>query len=343
MAAFELLLSQARRHCNRFPPSQISLLFRFSSSLQPCHADDLGSSIFPLLSYKPSIFYRSTSTYRSSFLGYHRSFCSSSSSESPSDTRTDENVKSPTQSATIKAVSYAVKPKDPSSTAEELPQQPQAPFPRRQRETGRVAFRSPENVSEQGTTTLEPRNWTREDIRYVKDIPSISPVSYPSRVAPLPEDRVTVSSEEAPKEEITKEEDKKESEELEQERKRIEADVRLRRFFRVEEEKVPFPTLIKVEKKKQKVVLDLQEAIREVKASAKRNFVETIEAHVKLSVDPRRGDQMVRGAATLPHGTGKTVRVAVFAEGTAADEARDAGADIIGGDELIEEIRKGKA
>ncbi|KAG0465486.1 hypothetical protein HPP92_019650 [Vanilla planifolia] len=77
------------------------------------------------------------------------------------------------------------------------------------------------------------------------------------------------------------------------------------------------------------------------RANAKRKFVETVEAHVNLGVDPRRSDQMVRGAITLPHGTGKTVRVAVFAEGTAADEARTAGADIVGGDELIEEIKSG--
>lgn len=112
----------------------------------------------------------------------------------------------------------------------------------------------------------------------------------------------------------------------------------------VEEEQVPYPTIIPVVKRPQKVTIDLVDAIRLVKTSTnekKRNFVETVEAHVMLGVDPRRGDQMVRGALTLPHGTGKTVRVAVFAEGPAADEARAAGADVVGGDELIEEIRKG--
>lgn len=111
-----------------------------------------------------------------------------------------------------------------------------------------------------------------------------------------------------------------------------------------EEEQLPYPTIIPVVKRPQKVAIDLVDAIRQVKTSAnekKRNFVETVEAHVILGVDPRRGDQMVRGALTLPHGTGKTVRVAVFAEGPAADEARAAGADVVGGDELIEEVRTG--
>ncbi|RWR89223.1 Ribosomal protein L1 [Cinnamomum micranthum f. kanehirae] len=208
------------------------------------------------------------------------------------------------------------------------------PPPRRQRETGGTVPQQPEAAAEQ-TAGVEPRTWTREDIRYVKDVPSISPVSYPTRVAPLLEDKVSVS---APKEE----EEGKEEQQLEREWRRIEADARLRRVFRTsEEEEIPFPTLVKTEKKKQKVVLDLQEAIREVKANAKRRFVETIEAHVKLGVDPRRGDQMVRGATTLPHGTGKVVRVAVFAEGIAAVEARAAGSDIVGGDELIEEIKNG--
>lgn len=226
-----------------------------------------------------------------------------------------------------------MKPLDPSSTDEDPTPPPTEPLPRRHREETRAYFRQAEAGTEQATD-VQARSWTREDIRYVKDVPSISPVSYPARVAPLPEDRVTASTEE----EV---EAPKKDEELERERKRIETDVRVRRILRTEEVKVPFPTLIKVDKKPQKVVLDLQEAIREVKANAKRNFIETIEAHVRLGVDPRRGDQMVRGATTLPHGTGKVVRVAVFAEGAAADEARDAGADIVGGDELIEEIKKG--
>ncbi|VAI77307.1 unnamed protein product [Triticum turgidum subsp. durum] len=105
----------------------------------------------------------------------------------------------------------------------------------------------------------------------------------------------------------------------------------------VEEETVPYPSLIPVAKRPQKVAIDLVDALREIKTSAnekKRNFTETVEAHVMLGVDPRRGDQMVRGAITLPHGTGKTVRVAVFAEGPAAEEARAAGADVVGGGKL---------
>ncbi|KAK9136488.1 hypothetical protein Syun_015818 [Stephania yunnanensis] len=166
------------------------------------------------------------------------------------------------------------------------------------------------------------------DIRYVKDLPSISPVSYhPSRVAPLPQDK---------KPEVDS------KLELDRESKRIEKDAFFRKVFKAEEDNLlPYPALIMVDKKKPKVVLHLQEAIRELKAHAKRNFDETVEAHVNLGVDGRRGDQMVRGSALLPHGTGKTVRIAVFAEGAAADEARAAGADIVGGEQLVEEIRKG--
>ena len=75
-------------------------------------------------------------------------------------------------------------------------------------------------------------------------------------------------------------------------------------------------------------------------ASAK--FDETVELHVKLGVDSRHADQQVRGAIVLPHGTGKTVRVAVFAEGEKAREAEAAGADIIGSDELVAQIQKGE-
>ncbi|XP_043700687.1 50S ribosomal protein L1, chloroplastic [Telopea speciosissima] len=341
MAAFELVLSQARRHCSRLHPTRIHLFLSSSSSLQSPRSAGLGFSRSTTLLDKPSIFYGTNSTSSNSFLRFHRSFCtsSSSSSDTKSEARTDESVERRSQSAPLKTVSYPVKPKDPSSAEEELSKQTQTPVPRRPRETERTFVRQTETDSEPAKT-VEPRSWTREDFRYVKDVPSISPVSYPVKVAPLPEDRLSVSAEEAPKEEVEKKEDTQEDRQLEQERRRIEADVRMRRVLRVgEEEKLPFPTVIKVEKQKQKVVLDLQEAIREVKANAKRNFIETVEAHVKLGVDPRRGDQMVRGAASLPHGTGKVVRVAVFAEGAAADEARAAGADIVGADELIEEIK----
>ena len=76
--------------------------------------------------------------------------------------------------------------------------------------------------------------------------------------------------------------------------------------------------------------------------TAKAKFDETVELHVKLGVDSRHADQQVRGAIVLPHGTGKTVRVAVFAEGEKAREAEAAGADIIGSDELVAQIQKGE-
>ncbi|XP_077251112.1 ribosomal protein L1p/L10e family [Tasmannia lanceolata] len=335
MAALEIFISHIRRYCTKPSPSQISILLRSSSSPSPSFISDLGfhkRSSSSTLGFKSSNF-----TSRFILLGFPRSFSSSSSS----DIGSEDSAKTPKPSPIIKPVSYPTKPKDPSSE-HESPNQPsplEKPLPpRRPREVaGSAVFRQPETDSERGTDPGS-QPWTREDIRYVKDVPSISPVSYPTRVAPLPEDRVSV--EEAPKEEL-KEEERKENVQMEQEKRRIETNVRLRRVLRVEEEEVPFPMLIKAEKKKEKVVMDLLDAIKEVKANAKRNFIETVEAHVNLGVNPRRGDQMVRGAATLPHGTGKMVRIAVFAEGTAADEARAAGADIVGGDELIEEIRKG--
>ncbi|MCL7044107.1 hypothetical protein MKW94_013373 [Papaver nudicaule] len=305
MAALELIFSHARRHCTRYPPSHLSLLFsRTSSSSNQQHSltGDLG-------------FYKSPP---SSFLGFHR--YSSSTNE--------EDTTPPTQSILIKPVSYAVKPKDPSTNHENNSQSPE--FRREKRVITRPDLSTLESETIEGTTNVETREWTREDIRYVKDVPSVAPTTYPIKVAPLPEDRASGPGEE-------------ERGQLDQERRRIENQYQLRRSLNLQQEEVqvPFPTLIRAEKNKPKVVLDLQDAIREVKASAKRNFVETVEAHVNLGVDPRRGDQTVRGAVTLPHGTGKTVRVAVFAEGSAADEAKEAGADVVGGEELIEEIRKG--
>ena len=82
-------------------------------------------------------------------------------------------------------------------------------------------------------------------------------------------------------------------------------------------------------------------AVALVKEVATANFDETVEAHFRLGIDTRKADQNIRGSISLPHGTGKTVRVAVFAEGAKADEAREAGADIVGSDELIAEIQKG--
>ena len=83
------------------------------------------------------------------------------------------------------------------------------------------------------------------------------------------------------------------------------------------------------------------EAIGLVKSLASAKFDETVEFAVRLGVDPRKADQMVRGTVALPSGTGKDVRVAVFAAGEAAQEARDAGADIVGADDLAAEIEKG--
>ena len=84
------------------------------------------------------------------------------------------------------------------------------------------------------------------------------------------------------------------------------------------------------------------DAIGKVKAMASAKFDETIELAVRLGLDPRKADQAVRGTVALPAGTGKTVRVAVFAAGEAAQAAREAGADIVGTDDLAAEIEKGK-
>jgi large subunit ribosomal protein L1 len=86
----------------------------------------------------------------------------------------------------------------------------------------------------------------------------------------------------------------------------------------------------------------LDEAVKMVKARASAKFDETIEIAINLGVDPRHADQMVRGVVTLPNGTGKTVRVAVFAKDAKADEARKAGADIVGAEDLMEQIITGK-
>jgi len=83
------------------------------------------------------------------------------------------------------------------------------------------------------------------------------------------------------------------------------------------------------------------EASAKVKELQSAKFDETVEVALNLNVDPRHADQMVRGATVLPHGTGKTVRVAVFAKGAKADEAKEAGADIVGTDELVAEIKDG--
>lgn len=83
------------------------------------------------------------------------------------------------------------------------------------------------------------------------------------------------------------------------------------------------------------------EALTLVKQAAPAKFDETVEVALKLGVDPRHADQQVRGTVVLPHGTGRTVRIAVFAKGDKAKEAEEAGADLVGGDELIEQVAKG--
>lgn len=86
----------------------------------------------------------------------------------------------------------------------------------------------------------------------------------------------------------------------------------------------------------------LDEAISLVKDRSKTKFDETVEVAINLGVDPRHADQMVRGVCVLPNGTGKSVRVAVFARGDKADEAKAAGADIVGAEELVQEVQGGK-
>jgi large subunit ribosomal protein L1 len=86
----------------------------------------------------------------------------------------------------------------------------------------------------------------------------------------------------------------------------------------------------------------LDEAIRLAKANAKAKFDETIEISMNLGIDPRHADQMVRGVVGLPNGTGKTVRVGVFARGPKAEEAKAAGADVVGADDLAALVQEGK-
>jgi large subunit ribosomal protein L1 len=84
-----------------------------------------------------------------------------------------------------------------------------------------------------------------------------------------------------------------------------------------------------------------EEAVDLVKSLAKRNFDETVEITFRLGIDPRKADQMIRGTVSLPHGTGKDVRVAVFATGDAAREAQEAGADVVGADDLVARVQGG--
>lgn len=85
----------------------------------------------------------------------------------------------------------------------------------------------------------------------------------------------------------------------------------------------------------------IEDAVKLVKAAAKAKFDETIEVSMNLGVDPRHADQMVRGVCQLPNGSGRKLRVAVFAKGAKADEAKKAGADIVGAEDLAEQVQKG--
>ncbi len=86
----------------------------------------------------------------------------------------------------------------------------------------------------------------------------------------------------------------------------------------------------------------LDEAVKLIKSRASAKFDETVEVAMNLGVDPRHADQMVRGVVSLPNGTGRTARVAVFAKGAKADEAKRAGADIVGAEDLAEQVQKGE-
>ena len=86
----------------------------------------------------------------------------------------------------------------------------------------------------------------------------------------------------------------------------------------------------------------IPEAVKLLKQRSSVKFDETIEVSMNLGVDPRHADQMVRGVVSLPHGTGKTVRVAVFAKGPKAEEAEKAGADLVGAEDLAEKVQKGE-
>ena len=105
--------------------------------------------------------------------------------------------------------------------------------------------------------------------------------------------------------------------------------------------------MAKITKKHKAITIDreklhgVDEAIALAKAGATSKFDETIEVALNLGVDPRHADQMVRGVVTLPKGTGKTVRVGVFAKGAKADEAREAGADVVGAEDLMEIVQGG--
>ncbi|KAG9153011.1 hypothetical protein Leryth_024833 [Lithospermum erythrorhizon] len=275
-------------------------------------------------------------SFSHSLSNFSRTLCSST----PSSQTNENPQESHETQQKIQPISYPIKPKDPSiDLSNQQSQNQQFGFPGRPGSGPKDPNSDFSNQESQNPQfgfpgrpgSYDARNLSREDIRYVKDMPGIAPVAYPSRVAPLPDDKPRGGEGD---------------EELERERRRIENENRgqreMRRVLRDKvDDKVPFPTLIKVDNdsKKKKVVYDLKDALQLVKASAKRNFDETLEAHVRLNTELRRTDLKLTGSVQLPHGTTKNVRVAVFAEGAAADDARDAGADIVGGLELIEGIK----
>ena len=86
----------------------------------------------------------------------------------------------------------------------------------------------------------------------------------------------------------------------------------------------------------------LDDAVKLVKTNASAKFDETVELSINLGVDPKHADQMVRGVVSLPNGTGRTLRVAVFARGAKADEAREAGADVVGAEDLVAQVQAGE-
>ena len=96
-----------------------------------------------------------------------------------------------------------------------------------------------------------------------------------------------------------------------------------------------------IAKKAPQTAVALQEAVEFIKKNPSAKFDETAELGMRMGCDPKKSDQMVRGTVSLPNGTGKKIRILVFAAGTAADHARDAGADYVGTDELIEKIKGG--
>lgn len=99
--------------------------------------------------------------------------------------------------------------------------------------------------------------------------------------------------------------------------------------------------LREIKKKLPTEVVTLEEAIAFLKANPAAKFDETLDLAMKLGVDPAKSDQAVRGTVNLPHGTGKDVKILVFAAGTAADEAKAAGAEFVGNDDMIEKVKQG--